>query len=249
MVSEEIKIVYGIHSVRHALASAGNDVLELWIQEGKKSTKPVVELLAMASRQQLSVQWVTRKVLDKLAQQGNHQGVAIRRRMGDSLQVTMESLLAADDLPSALFLVLDGIQDVHNLGACLRTADAAGVRAVILPKNRAAGVDEVVCKVASGAVEHIPIIEVVNVARCLRQMRQAGVWIIGTDAVAEKTIYEMKASLPLVLVVGSESRGLRQNIRQHCDQLVAIPMWGIVESLNVSVATGVCLYEMQRQCR
>ena len=162
-------------------------------------------------------------------------------------KIDLASVLEIDDGTKALFLVLDGIQDPHNLGACLRTADAVGVRAVILPKDRAVGLNETVRKVACGAAENTPVIHVTNLSRSLREMQDAGVWIIGTADEAENTIYEEDLTLPIALVMGSEGQGLRQNTRKHCDKLVNIPMAGVVESLNVSVAAGVCLYEAQRQ--
>jgi 23S rRNA (guanosine2251-2'-O)-methyltransferase len=155
--------------------------------------------------------------------------------------------LEIDDGGKALFLVLDGVQDPHNLGACLRTADAVGVRAVILPKDRAVGLNETVRKVACGAAENTPVIHVTNLSRALREMQDAGIWVIGTVDEAENTIYEEDLTSPIALVMGSEGQGLRQNTRKHCDKLVNIPMAGVVESLNVSVAAGVCLYEARRQ--
>jgi 23S rRNA (guanosine2251-2'-O)-methyltransferase len=146
-----------------------------------------------------------------------------------------------------LFLVLDGVQDPHNLGACLRTADAAGVRAVIMPKARTAPLSATVSKVASGAAEHIPVIQVTNLARTLRQMQEAGIWIIGTADDAGCSLYGADFKRAVALVMGGEGAGLRENTRQHCDLLVRIPMAGSVESLNVSVAAGICLFEAVRQ--
>jgi 23S rRNA (guanosine2251-2'-O)-methyltransferase len=146
-----------------------------------------------------------------------------------------------------LLLVLDAVQDPHNLGACLRTADATGVSAVIVPRDRAAGLSPVVRKVASGAAETVPLIQVVNLARTLRWLKERSIWIVGTDDEAEKSLYQTDLKGPLALVLGAEGTGLRRLTRDHCDALVSIPMRGVVESLNVSVAAGVVLFEAIRQ--
>jgi 23S rRNA (guanosine2251-2'-O)-methyltransferase len=155
--------------------------------------------------------------------------------------------LLANPAPDMLLLVLDGVQDPHNLGACLRTANAAGVNAVILPRDRAVAVTPAVRKVAAGAAEITPVITVTNLARSLRELREAGVWTVGTDDKADQSLYDINLKMPLAMVLGAEGEGLRENTRKHCDFLVSLPMRGIVESLNVSVATGVCLYEVLRQ--
>jgi len=214
----------------------------------KKSGRAISEILELAKNAQVTVQYVANKTLDKLSHQANHQGVVIRRKITtmDS-NVDLASVLEMDDGGKALFLVLDGVQDPHNLGACLRTADAVGVRAVILPKDRAVGLNETVRKVACGAAENTPVIHVTNLSRALRELQEAGVWVIGTADEVENTIYEEDLTSSIALVFGSEGQGLRQNTRKHCDKLVNIPMAGVVESLNVSVAAGVCLYEARRQ--
>jgi len=214
----------------------------------KKSGRAISEILELAKNAQVTVQYVANKTLDKLSHQANHQGVVIRRKITtmDS-NVDLASVLEMDDGGKALFLVLDGVQDPHNLGACLRTADAVGVRAVILPKDRAVGLNETVRKVACGAAENTPVIHVTNLSRALRELQEAGVWVIGTADEVENTIYEEDLTSSIALVLGSEGQGLRQNTRKHCDKLVNIPMAGVVESLNVSVAAGVCLYEARRQ--
>ncbi len=251
-MGKQSEITCGIHSVRHALKNASANVLEMWVQDNKKSDKKsgraISEILELAKDAQVTVQFVANKTLDKLSHQANHQGVVIRRKVTaiDS-KIDLASVLEMDDGEKALFLVLDGVQDPHNLGACLRTADAVGVRAVILPKDRAVGLNETVRKVACGAAENTPVIHVTNLSRSLRQMQDAGVWVIGTADECENTIYEEDLTSSIALVMGSEGQGLRQNTRKHCDKLVNIPMAGVVESLNVSVAAGVCLYEARRQ--
>ncbi len=251
-MSKKSEITYGIHAVRHALKNASANVLEMWalenIKPAKKSTVAISEILELAKNAHVTVQFVANKTLDKLSHQANHQGVVIRRKVTDiDRKIDIASVLNMDDGGNALFLVLDGVQDPHNLGACLRTADAVGVRAVILPKDRAVGLNETVRKVACGAAENTPVIHVTNLSRALREMQDAGIWVIGTADESENTIYEEDLTSSIALVMGSEGQGLRQNTRKHCDKLVNIPMVGVVESLNVSVAAGVCLYEAQRQ--
>ena len=247
-MSKQTEITCGIHAVRHTLNNASTDVLEMWVQDNKKPARAISDILAIAKNIQISIQFVANKTLDKITHQANHQGVAIRRKVASiDSKMDLKSMLEIDDGTIPLFLVLDGVQDPHNLGACLRTADAVGVRAVILPKDRAVGLNETVRKVACGAAENTPVIHVTNLSRTLREMQEAGVWIIGTDDEAENAIYEEDLTSPIALVMGSEGQGLRQNTRKHCDKLVNIPMAGVVESLNVSVAAGVCLYEARRQ--
>ena len=247
-MSRQTEITCGIHAVRHALNNTSADVLEMWALGNNKPATAISEILELAKSTQISVQFVANKTLDKLTHQANHQGVAIRRKVIPiDNKMDLDSVLTMDDGTKPLFLVLDGVQDPHNLGACLRTADAVGVRAVILPKDRAVGLNETVRKVACGAAENTPVIHVTNLSRTLREMQEAGVWIIGTDDEAENAIYEEDLTSPIALVMGSEGQGLRQNTRKHCDKLVNIPMTGVVESLNVSVAAGVCLYEARRQ--
>jgi len=251
-VGKQSEITCGVHAVRHALKNAAANVLEMWVQENKKPAKKsggaISEILDLAKNAHVTVQFVANKTLDKLTHQANHQGVAIRRKIEVlNSKIDLASVLEMDDGEKALFLVLDGVQDPHNLGACLRTADAVGVRAVILPKDRAVGLNETVRKVACGAAENTPVIHVTNLSRSLREMQEAGVWVIGTADEAENTIYEEDLTSSIALVMGSEGQGLRQNTRKHCDKLVNIPMAGVVESLNVSVAAGVCLFEARRQ--
>ncbi len=249
-VSKQSEITYGIHAVRHALKNTSANVLEMWALENKKPSKGMSELLELAKNAQVTVQFMTKKTLDKLSHQANHQGVVIRRRfVSIDSRIDLESVLAMNSEEATLFLVLDGIQDPHNLGACLRTADAMRARAVIIPKDRAVGLNETVRKVACGGAENTPVIHVANLSRALKAMQESGIWVIGTAVSAQHTIYEEDLTLPIALVMGSEARGLRQNTHKYCDKLVNIPMAGVVESLNVSVAAGICLYEAWRQRR
>ncbi len=247
-MSKQSEITCGTHAVRHALKNAAANVLEMWVLESKRPAKGISEILELAKNAHVTVQFVANKTLDKLTHQANHQGVVIRRKIEVlNSKIDLASVLEIEDGGKALFLVLDGVQDPHNLGACLRTADAVGVRAIILPKDRAVGLNETVRKVACGAAENTPVIHVTNLSRALREMQDAGIWVIGTADEAENTIYEEDLTSSIALVMGSEGQGLRQNTRKHCDKLVNIPMAGVVESLNVSVAAGVCLYEARRQ--
>ena len=238
-------IVAGLHAVRHALQHSLDRVTEIWVQEDKKDTASIRSLIEAGGS--LPITFVRKQSLDRISGYQRHQGIAVRRKFVKALARDFDQLLASGDSASLLLLVIDGVEDPHNLGACLRTADAAGVSAVILPRDRSAGINTTVSKVASGAAESIPVYRVANLARALRQMQEAGIWIIGTADGAKQSLYEMDYRRSLALVVGGEGRGLRENTRKHCDALVSIPMHGVVESLNVSVAAGVCLYEILRQ--
>jgi 23S rRNA (guanosine2251-2'-O)-methyltransferase len=212
-----------------------------------REARRLAELTALAHRSGVQVSAIDDASLDKLADGGRHQGVVaeILARTSDPETQLEEALEAAKNVP--LLLVLDGVQDPHNLGACLRSADAAGVTAVIAPRDRAAGLTPVARKVAAGAAETVPFVPVVNLARALRDLKDRGIWLVGTDDNAEKTLFEADLTGPVALVMGSEGEGLRRLTRECCDQLVSIPMAGAVESLNVSVATGVVLFEAVRQ--
>ena len=241
-------VAYGIHAVRVLLARNPERVRRLLVTSGRDAAR-LAELKSLAQRAGVQVGAADDASLDKLAEGGRHQGVVaeILPRAGDPETQLEEALEAAQGAP--LLLVLDGVQDPHNLGACLRSADAAGVTAVIAPRDRAAGLTAVARKVAAGAAETVPFVPVVNLARALRDLKERGVWLVGTDDTAEKTLFEADLKGPVALVMGSEGEGLRRLTRECCDQLVSIPMAGAVESLNVSVASGVCLYEALRQRR
>lgn len=249
MTKKSAEIICGLHAVRHALQHSLPSVLELWVQDSRQNAKDLVTVLRTAAGS-VSVQVVPRHTLDRLTYHARHQGIAARVRRERSHPQDLEALLLSTPAAAQpLYLVLDGIQDPHNLGACLRVADAAGANAVIIPKDRAVGVTPAVAKAASGAAETVPVITVTNLARALRQLKEAGVWIIGASADAGNTIYQMDLQRPLALVVGAEGKGLRDNTSNHCDHLARIPMAGAVASLNVSVAAAVCLYEVVRQRR
>jgi 23S rRNA (guanosine2251-2'-O)-methyltransferase len=186
--------------------------------------------------------------LHKLAGHDRHQGViALAEKLTIARTITevIEDVEGGHEEP--LFLILDGVTDPHNFGACLRVADGAGVNAVVIPKDRSASINATVSKVSSGAAEVMPVITVTNLVRSMKEMQDAGVWLIGTDDSAEKSIYDLDLTGPVAIVMGAEGEGMRRLTRETCDELVRIPMQGVVESLNVSVASGVCLYEALRQ--
>lgn len=243
-------VVYGIHAVRALLLRQPQRVQRMWMAAGREASSRLDELRALAQQAGVAVSAADPAELDALADGERHQGAvaAIVPPAGDPETQLEEALEALGDTPP-LLLVLDGVTDPHNLGACLRSADAAGVAAVIVPRDRAAGMTPVVRKVAAGAAESVPLIAIVNLARTLRELKERGLWLVGTADEAPRTLYDVDLAGPTVLVMGSEGAGLRRLTREACDELVSIPMAGAVESLNVSVATGVALFEAVRQRR
>jgi 23S rRNA (guanosine2251-2'-O)-methyltransferase len=241
------QLISGLHSVRTALKHGVGAVQELWVEARRRDGR-INEIRRLARETGVAVQEVGRSELERLVPGANHQGVVARTRQAAALgeEALRELLQALERAP--FLLILDGVQDPHNLGACLRSADAAGVHAVITPKDRAAGLTPTACKVASGAAETIPFFQVTNLARTLRWLREeAGIWLVGAAGEAEASLYQADLKGPLGLVMGGEEKGLRRLTREQCDQLVHLPMAGAVESLNVSVAAGVCLFEAVRQ--
>ena len=238
-------LIYGIHSVQAVLNRDSTQIIELWIDTARKD-KRIQSLMDKAKG--LNLHKVSRDDLDVLAGGGNHQGVIAH--VADNKKLRSE-----DDLPRLIqergddtfLLILDGIQDPHNLGACLRSADGAGVDAVIVPRNGSVSLTAVVHKVACGAAETIPFIQVTNLARTLRMLKDEGVWLVGADGAAKTSLYEIDLTGPLAMILGGEGKGLRRLTRDHCDYRAYLPMAGTVESLNVSVATGICLFEAVRQ--
>jgi 23S rRNA (guanosine2251-2'-O)-methyltransferase len=248
MSQQSQPVAYGIHAVRILLGRSPQRVKRLLLGAGRDAAR-LNELRVLAERAGVKIAAADDSTLDKLAEGGRHQGVVaeVVPRAGDPETQLEEALEAAAD--EALLLVLDGVQDPHNLGACLRSADAAGVTAVIVPRDRAAGLTPVVRKVAAGGAESVPLVAVVNLARTLRELKDRGIWLTGTDDQADKTLFDADFTGPTAIVMGSEGEGMRRLTRECCDQLVSIPMAGAVESLNVSVAAGVALYEAVRQRR
>lgn len=239
-------IVFGMHAVRTLLKQRPERASLLLLQKGREDAR-ATELLRIAQQAGVRTEWRDARELARLAGSEHHQGACLQvRPMAMLGEGALDELLdRAGAAP--LLLVLDGVQDPHNLGACLRTADAAGVTAVIVPRDRAAGLSPTVRKVASGAAETVPLIQVTNLARTLRWLKERNVWVMGTDGEADKSVYDASLTGPLAIVLGAEGSGLRRLTRETCDALVRIPMLGVVESLNVSVATGVTLYEALRQ--
>jgi 23S rRNA (guanosine2251-2'-O)-methyltransferase len=240
-------IIAGINSVRTALKHGAEGVAEVWV-EARRRDKKIREIVGLAKEDGVPIHQVDRTDLDKMVPGVNHQGavakVAVPAALGEK---DLELLLSKLETPPFL-LVLDGVQDPHNLGACLRSADAAGVTAVIAPKDRSVGLTPTVCKVASGAAEAVPFIQVTNLARTIRWLQDNHrVWVVGTAGEAESSLYQLALTGPFALVMGGEDKGMRRLTREACDSLVKIPMAGTVESLNVSVATGICLFEALRQ--
>jgi 23S rRNA (guanosine2251-2'-O)-methyltransferase len=238
-------LVFGIHVAKRILENSPEDVLEIFILDARDD-KRMQELVKLAKQHNLFVQTVTKKQLDNWIPDNSHQGVALRIRP--------KSLLTEDDLPelhekankTPLFLVLDGVQDPHNLGACMRSAEALGATAIVMPRDKAAKITPVVRKVACGAAEILPVVQVSNLARALQQLKDMGVWVMGASAESSQTLFQADLKGAVALVLGAEGHGLRRLTAELCDMLISIPMIGSVESLNVSVTAGIFLYEAMR---
>ena len=240
-----IEYVFGIHAVQTKLQRNPERVQEIWLQEGRDDQR-LKQVKGLADEQGIECQVMPRRELDNKVK-GRHQGIVAACTPNPAKDEGFLTQLLADLEEPAFLLVLDGVTDPHNLGACLRTADAAGVHAVIAPKDKSASLNATVSKVACGAAESIPFVQVTNLARCLKGLQDAGVWITGTAGEATQHIYQADLKGNMALVMGAEGEGMRRLTREGCDQLVNIPMAGEVSSLNVSVAAGVCLFEAVRQ--
>jgi len=236
----EAKIVYGFHAVASRLRQNAAGVKEIFIDQSRGDRR-ARDLAQVAVERGVRVIPVDAARLDGMTQHASHQGVAARVE----LAALARDLDGLDGPP--LLLILDGVTDPHNLGACLRVADAMGVHAVIAPKDRAVGITPTVEKVASGAAETVPFIAVTNLARAMRELKERGIWLIGADEGGERDLYSLKLEGPLAWVLGAEGEGMRRLTRENCDERVRIPMLGTVESLNVSVSAGICLAETRRQ--
>ncbi|MGK4330526.1 23S rRNA (guanosine(2251)-2'-O)-methyltransferase RlmB [Lonsdalea quercina] len=239
------EIIYGIHAVKALLERDPQRFLEVFILKGREDRR-LQPVIAELESNGIAVQVANRQWLDSKVEGAVHQGIIANVKPGRQFQENdLPELLAALDAP--FLLVLDGVTDPHNLGACLRSADAAGVNAMIVPRDRSAQLNATAKKVACGAAESVPLIRVTNLARTLRLLQEHNVWIVGTAGEADHTLYQSKLTGPMALVMGAEGEGMRRLTREHCDELISIPMAGSVSSLNVSVATGVCLFEAVRQ--
>ncbi len=242
-------LIFGLHALQAALELPVTRVTEIWLADERHDDR-VAAILAAAKQHGLQPLKVAREQLDDMMPEVRHQGVIAKcsplKEMAETdLLKLVDDLIDAGTAP--LLLILDGVQDPHNLGACLRTAEAAGAHAVIAPKDRASGLTATAMKVSSGSAERLPFVQVTNLARILRELQQAGVWLVGTSGDSEATLYDVELKGPLAIILGAEGRGIRRLTRDHCDQVVYIPMQGGAESLNVSVAAGVCLFEAARQ--
>ncbi|MDU0810400.1 MAG: 23S rRNA (guanosine(2251)-2'-O)-methyltransferase RlmB [Burkholderia sp.] len=238
------KVLYGFHAITARLQHNASTIEEI-IYSRMRRDKRMQDFLNTANKAGIRLIEADNNKLYTLARTERHQGVVARVYNIFLAQNISELLDHINDL--ALLLILDGVTDPHNLGACLRIADAAGAHAVIAPRNRAVGLNATVSKVASGAVDTVPYIMVTNLSRSIRELKDAGIWIIGTSYDAKKSLYEVKFNKPVAVVMGSEGKGMRRLTHDKCDEVINIPMSGSIENLNVSVATGICLYEAVRQ--
>jgi 23S rRNA (guanosine2251-2'-O)-methyltransferase len=239
----EPRVVFGFHAVLARLRADPRSVVEIFLDESRNDARGR-DLVALAERCGVRLMRVPTKRLDGFYGGGRHQGVVARVQV-KSLSHSVDEIV--ENVAKPLLLVLDGVTDPHNLGACLRVANAAGANAVIAPKDRAAGISPAVSKVASGAAESTPYVMVTNLARTLAELKERNIWIVGADERAEKTLYEADLPDSIAWVLGAEGEGMRRLTRESCDLLVRIPMRGEVESLNVSVSAGVCLFESVRR--
>lgn len=244
----KLEPIYGLHAVTTLLERSPEQIMELWVLKGRVDAR-MQKVLNLAQELGLDVREADKGLLNQKTEEANHQGVIAWRKPKQNLtEKHLPDLL--DNLQgTALILILDGVTDPHNLGACLRTADAAGAQLVLAPKDKSAPMNATVAKVACGAAEAVPYIQVTNLARTMTELKERGIWLIGTAGEAEKSLYEYDLTGPVAIVMGAEGQGMRRLTREHCDFLASLPMAGEVSSVNVSVATGICLFEAVRQRR
>lgn len=236
--------IYGLHAVEAILKNPKRDVLQLFVSDNRQDAR-IKAIIALAVERQVVAANIN-KIPASVAHQ-SHQGVVAKVKPLDDFQEGDIPWLLQQCQDFPLILVLDGITDVHNLGACIRSADGAGVDMIIVPKDKSAPINEVVSKVACGAAECVPMVRVTNLARSLQKLKDAGVWVYGAAGEATQPLYTLDGKRPIAVVMGSEGKGLRRLTRERCDSLFSLPMRGTVESLNVSVATGISLFEINRQ--
>ena len=244
----KLEAVYGLHAVTTLLQRKPEQIVELWVQKGRDD-KRMQQVIALAEAQALHIMDAEKGLLNQKVEEASHQGViAWRKPQQQQNEKHLPDIL--DNMQGTpLILILDGVTDPHNLGACLRTADAAGAQLVLAPKDRSAPLNATAAKVACGAAEVIPYIQVTNLARTMKDLQERGIWIVGTAGEAEQSVYQQDLRGPVALVMGAEGTGMRRLTREHCDFLANLPMAGEVSSVNVSVATGICLFEAVRQRR
>jgi len=236
----------GVHSVQNALEHDASNITKLWVAENKRNPR-IDKLLVRAEKLGLKVVSTTPSALDRMTGSRKHQGIAAEYEAQEAASENDLFEMVSNASEPILLLVLDGVTDPHNLGACLRTAEGAGVSAVIAPKDKAASLTPTARKVASGAAETLPFVQVTNLARTLQLLKDSGVWLTGTSDKADQTLYQGNFTGSTAIVMGAEGKGIRRLTEAACDHLISIPMAGSVSSLNVSVATGVVLYEAVRQ--
>ena len=242
----DLQLIFGIHAVEAALDNHPQRGIELLVQAGDRNGK-IKHICDSATRAGMRISHVRKSILDEQCDSANHQGVLLKIKPAVSYRESELDSLLQKCTAAPLVLALDGVQDPHNLGACLRTAEAMGVDAVIAPKDRACDITPVVRKVASGAAERIPFVRVTNLARTLKSLQKSGLWVSGAASEADSALGDVDFTRPSVLVLGAEGSGLRNLTRRACDYIVSIPMSGTAGSFNVSVACGICLYEIARQ--
>ncbi|WP_448549042.1 23S rRNA (guanosine(2251)-2'-O)-methyltransferase RlmB [Thalassotalea fusca] len=250
-MAKQDEVVLGIHAISALIKRSPERFKELFFLKGREDER-LLPIVNLARKHGIPAQFVHRKVLDEKSRGEQHQGVLARVTPGKTFtENDLDDILATCERNQAdpFLLILDGVTDPHNLGACLRNADAAGVHAIVVPKDNAARITSTVRKVAVGAAETIPLVQVTNLARTMKALQKQGIWIIGTAGETDTCIYDVALSGPMALVMGAEGKGMRRLTRENCDQLVKLPMAGEVSSLNVAVATGICLYEIVRQRR
>jgi 23S rRNA (guanosine2251-2'-O)-methyltransferase len=240
------ELVYGLHSVEALLHRSPDRVTSILIAQNTHNTK-INQMITLAEAAGISIKKVEREALDKMTSGGTHQGVVAQCSHREQYSESDIIPLLAKVSGPPFLLILDQIEDPHNLGACLRVADAAGIQMVITPKHHSTSITPTVSKVACGAAETVPFIQVTNLSQCIRKLQKEGVWVFGMAGEAEMSLYQADLKGPLALVTGAEGAGLRRLTRECCDTLLHIPMHGTVGSLNVSVATGICLFEAVRQ--
>ncbi|RKS84728.1 23S rRNA Gm-2251 2'-O-methyltransferase [Orbus hercynius] len=240
------EIIYGMHAMQGMLARSPERILDVYLLKNRDD-KRLNSLVSDIESLGLPVKLVDKKWLDEQTSNGVHQGIVARIKEGRNYHENdLPDLLSQHLEP--LILILDGVTDPHNLGACIRTADAAGVNFIIVPKDKSAPLNATAKKVACGAAESVPVIRVTNLARTLRMLKEEyQIWLVGTAGEADHSIYQSRLSGKLAIIMGAEGEGMRRLTKEHCDELVSIPMSGFVSSLNVSVATGICLFEVVRQ--
>lgn len=238
-------IVFGVHSVTALLEQQPEHILELWLQQGRHD-QPIQHIEQLANDQGIALRWVDKGSINQRVN-GNHQGVLAWRKALPALGDNDLPALLDNIEGTPLIVVLDGVTDPHNLGACLRTAEAAGAHLIIAPKDKSAPLNATSAKVACGAADLVPYVRVTNLVRTLNALQERGIWVGGTAGEASQSLYQQDLTGALAWVMGAEGKGMRRLTREHCDFLVNIPMSGAVSSVNVSVATGICLFETVRQ--